>query len=109
VIPETFIERINPGALPMNLAEFEALLHAQSYGEIVTVDKPAGYQMGLHQHTFDACALITAGEITISVAGVETRYGVGDIFRLSAGTPHLEDAAVQGVSYRVGRRQIAVA
>ena len=93
----------------MNLAEFEALLHAQSYGEIVTVDKPAGYQMGLHQHTFDACALITAGEITISVAGVETRYGVGDIFRLSAGTPHLEDAAVQGVSYRVGRRQIAVA
>lgn len=93
----------------MNLIEFEALLHAQSYGEIVTVDKPVGYQMGLHQHAFDACALITAGEISISVAGVETRYGVGDIFRLSAGTEHLEDAAAQGVSYRVGRRQIAAA
>lgn len=93
----------------MNATEFEALLQAQSYGEIVTVDKPVGYQMGLHQHPFDACALITAGEITISVAGVETRYGVGDVFRLAAGTPHLENAAAQGVSYRVGRRQIASA
>jgi len=93
----------------MNLTEFEALLHAQSYGEIVTVDKPVGYQMSLHQHAFDACALITAGEITISVAGVETRYAVGDIFRLSAGTDHLENAVAQGVSYRVGRRQIAAA
>jgi len=92
----------------MNLTEFEALLHAQSYGEIVTVEKPVGYLMGLHQHPFDACALITAGEISISVAGVETRYGVGDIFRLPAGTPHLESAVALGVSYRVGRRQIAL-
>lgn len=89
----------------MNMTEFEALLQGQSYGEIASVDKPIGYQMGLHQHAFDACALITAGEINISVDGVETRYGVGDIFRLPAGTPHLEHAVAHGVSYRVGRRQ----
>jgi quercetin dioxygenase-like cupin family protein len=89
----------------MNTQEFEASLRADHYGEIVTVEKPVGYSMGEHQHPFDACALITDGSISITVAGVERSYGVGDIFRLAAGTPHLEDAAAQGVTYLVGRRQ----
>jgi quercetin dioxygenase-like cupin family protein len=89
----------------MSPQEFEASLHADHYGEIVTVEKPVGYSMGEHQHPFDACALITAGSISITVQGVERAYGVGDIFRLAAGTPHLESAVAQGVTYLVGRRQ----
>jgi quercetin dioxygenase-like cupin family protein len=89
----------------MNPQEFEAGLRADHYGEIVTVEKPIGYSMGEHQHPFDACALITQGAITITVAGVERNYCVGDVFRLAAGTPHLESAAAQGVTYLVGRRQ----
>jgi quercetin dioxygenase-like cupin family protein len=89
----------------MNTQEFEATLRADHYGEIVTVSKPVGYSMGEHQHPFDACALIIEGAISITVAGVERNYGVGDIFRLAAGTPHLESAAAQGVTYLVGRRQ----
>ena len=88
----------------MTLNEFETHLNTEAYGVIVTVDKPAGYNMGTHQHAFDACALITAGEITLTVDGVGTRYAVGDIFRLSAGTPHSESAGAAGVSYRAGRR-----
>ncbi len=91
----------------MNTQEFEAGLRAEQYGEIVTVEKPVGYSMGEHQHPFDACALITAGSITISVAGVARSYAVGDVFRLKAGTPHLESAVPQGVTYLVGRRQVA--
>jgi quercetin dioxygenase-like cupin family protein len=89
----------------MNTQEFEANLRADHYGEIVTVEKPVGYSMGEHQHPFDACALITAGAISITVQGVERAYGVGDIFRLAAGTPHLESAVAHGVTYLVGRRQ----
>jgi quercetin dioxygenase-like cupin family protein len=89
----------------MNTQEFEADLRAEQYGEIVSVEKPVGYSMGEHQHPFDACALITAGSISITVQGVERAYGVGDIFRLAAGTPHLESAVAQGVTYLVGRRQ----
>jgi quercetin dioxygenase-like cupin family protein len=74
----------------MNPQEFEASLRADHYGEIVTVSKPVGYSMGEHTHPFDACALITDGAISITVAGVERSYGVGDIFRLPACTPHLE-------------------
>lgn len=89
----------------MTHSEFEANLHAEQYGEIATVEKPVGYQMGEHQHPFDACALITAGAITITVQGVERTYGVGDVFRLPAGTPHLENAIALGVTYLVGRKQ----
>jgi quercetin dioxygenase-like cupin family protein len=90
----------------MNPQEFETNLHADNYGEIVTVSKPVGYSMGVHQHPFDACALITAGAISITVDGVERSYGVGDIFRLAAGTPHMESAVAQGVTYLVGRRHV---
>jgi quercetin dioxygenase-like cupin family protein len=88
----------------MTLNEFEKHLTTEAYGVVANVDKPAGYSMGAHQHPFDACALITAGDITLTVAGVTTRYGVGDIFRLAAGTPHSESAGAAGVSYRAGRR-----
>ena len=88
----------------MTLTEFEKHLSAEAYGVVVNVDKPAGYSMAMHQHTFDACALITAGDFTLTVEGVSTHYGVGDIFRLPAGTPHLESAGAAGVSYRAGRR-----
>lgn len=91
----------------MNLEEFEAGLKADRYGEIVSVDKPAGYAMGEHQHPFDACALITAGEISLLVDGVSKAYAVGDIFHLPAGTPHHENAPT-GVTYLVGRRQVMV-
>jgi quercetin dioxygenase-like cupin family protein len=90
--------------ITMTLNEFEKHLATEAYGVIVNVDKPAGYVMGSHQHAFDACGLITAGEITLTVAGVDTCYAVGDIFRLTAGTPHSERAGATGVSYRAGRR-----
>lgn len=88
----------------MTSHEFETHLAAEAYAVVVNVDKPAGYSMGTHQHAFDACALITAGDITLTVEGVDTRYAIGDIFRLSAGTPHSESAGAAGVSYRAGRR-----
>ena len=92
----------------MNTAEFEAHLKSGNFDETALVDKPVGYVMGEHQHSFDACALITAGEITLLVNDVPTRYGVGDIFRLPAGTRHHESAGPAGVSYLVGRRNVPV-
>jgi quercetin dioxygenase-like cupin family protein len=88
----------------MNTDDFETLLKADGFSDISMVDRPAGYALGDHAHPFDACALITAGEITLLVAGVSSRYAKGQIFRLPAGTPHHEAAGADGVSYRVGRR-----
>ena len=93
----------------MNIQEFEAQLKADHFDEAVHVDRAIGYALGEHQHPFDACALITAGDITLVVDGVSSCYRAGDIFRLAAGTPHLEAAGPQGVSYLSGRRPVTSA
>ena len=93
----------------MNIQEFEAQLKADNFDEITLVEKPIGYVMGEHQHPFDACALITAGDFTLVVDGVSTRYGVGEVFRLGAEVPHLEAAGPQGASYLSGRRPVVQA
>jgi quercetin dioxygenase-like cupin family protein len=91
----------------MNIQEFEAQLKADNFDDILTLEKPVGYAMGEHTHPFEARALITQGSITLTVDGVSTTYGVGDVFSLPALTPHHEDAAAHGVAYRVGRKQQA--
>ena len=93
----------------MNIQEFHDELKANRFDAAVLVDRPVGYAMGEHQHPFDACAFVTAGDITLVVDGVSSRYGVGDLFRLPAGTPHLEAAGPQGVSYLSGRRPVTPA
>jgi quercetin dioxygenase-like cupin family protein len=89
----------------MNQTEFEIALRAEAYDAAVLVEKPVGYSMDLHQHPFDAFALVTDGSISISANGVETTYQMGDVFRLAANTPHLESAVPHGVRYLVGRKQ----
>ena len=93
----------------MDSHEFEAGLKAEHYDEITTVDRAVGYALGEHQHPFDACALITAGDITLVVDGIARKYAMGDVFRLPAGIVHLESAGPAGVSYLVGRRKVAAA
>ena len=93
----------------MNTQEFHDELKANRFDAAVAIDRPIGYAMGEHQHPFDACALVTAGDITLVVNGVSTRYGAGEVFRLASGTPHLEAAGPQGVSYLSGRRPLTQA
>ena len=93
----------------MTAQEFNDELKANHFDDAVAIDRPIGYALGDHQHSFDACALITAGDITLVVDGVSTHYGAGDVFRLAAGTLHLEAAGPQGVSYLAGRRPVTQA
>ena len=91
----------------MNQQEFESQLKADGYTTIALVDRPVGYSLGEHQHTFDARAFITRGDFTLTVDGIATRYAAGDIFRLPARTPHHESAGPEGASYISGRREVA--
>ncbi len=91
----------------MNPHEFESMLKAEGFDTITPVERAVGYALGEHDHPFDACALITRGDITLTVAGVATTYAAGEIFRLPARTPHLESAGPSGVSYISGRREVA--
>ena len=88
----------------MNSLEFEAQLKAETFDASVTISKPVGYSMDEHAHPFEAWALVIAGDITLLVDGASTTYATGDVFRLPAGTPHHESAALHGVTYLVGRK-----
>jgi quercetin dioxygenase-like cupin family protein len=93
----------------MTALEFEAQLQAEKFDEITRVDKPVGYQMGEHQHPFEACALILKGDITLQVDAVSSTYREGDIFRLPAHTLHCESAIAHGVTYLAGRKHPSAA
>ena len=93
----------------MNIQEFNDELAANRFDAAIPIERPVGYALDVHQHPFDACAFITAGDITLVVDGVSTRYAAGDVFRLPAGTPHLESAGPNGVAYLSGRRAVTSA
>ena len=92
----------------MNTQEFHDELKTNGFEPALAIDRPVGYAMGEHQHPFDACAMITAGDITLVVDGISTCYRAGEVFRLPAGTSHLEAAGPQGVSYLSGRRPVTL-
>ena len=90
----------------MTPQEFDAALQAEGYSPAFLVERPTGYSLGDHQHPFDACALITAGEFTLTVEGQSRTYASGDIFRVPAGIGHLEKAGPEGATYLACRRQL---
>ena len=89
----------------MTPEEFDTALQADGYSPAIPIERLAGYSLADHQHPFDACALITAGEFTITVGGQSQTYAAGDIFRLPAGTEHVESAGPVGATYLSCRRQ----
>jgi quercetin dioxygenase-like cupin family protein len=92
----------------MNVEDFEAAVRREGYAEVLKKEYPSGYRADDHTHPFDARALIVAGDIAISVDGVDRHYPVGTVFELAAGTVHKERAGAEGVTYLVGRRMVTV-
>jgi quercetin dioxygenase-like cupin family protein len=91
----------------MNTVEFSKILANEAFSEIVEVTREGNVSVDLHTHPFEAKALITAGDLWITVDNVESAYRVGDVFHLNALVPHSERYGPVGVSYLVGRKQVA--
>lgn len=91
----------------MNLPDFETFRNdalARGFSEVLARDWAPHQDIGEHAHPFDADALVTAGEMWLTV-GQETRHLVpGGKFVLSRGTPHRERYGAQGATYWVARR-----
>ncbi len=91
----------------MTEQEFRQALAAEQFAPPVAVERDASYRLDVHDHSFEAFALITSVEITLEVDGARTTYAAGQTFRLPARTPHREFAGPQGVRYLAGRREVA--
>jgi quercetin dioxygenase-like cupin family protein len=88
----------------MDRETFTENLTKEGFAETVVVTREANTSMDVHEHPFEAKALILDGELHIRVGETEQTYKVGDIFHLPANKPHAERYGPNGVTYLVGRK-----
>ena len=88
----------------MDRETFTENLTKEGFAETVVVTREANISMDVHEHPFEAKALILDGELHIRVGETEQAYKVGDVFHLPANKPHSERYGPNGVTYLVGRK-----
>ena len=89
----------------MNTAQFLQALQAQGFPDPVEVRQPPNGHLDIHEHPFEVMALVIEGSIHISIEGINTTYGIGDVFHLTCKQPHAESYGVDGVKYLASRKQ----
>jgi quercetin dioxygenase-like cupin family protein len=88
----------------MEREAFVGTLEKEGFKEFVTVTREPGAALDVHEHPFEAKALILEGEISLRVGDEERLYKVGDVFHLPAHIAHSERYGPAGVQYLVGRK-----
>ncbi len=89
----------------MTESDFRA--QTADFDDVVTRDWPAHHIIPDHSHPFALKALVTAGQMWLTVDGVERELQPGDLFELSHSQPHAERYGPTGASYLVARRHQA--
>lgn len=88
----------------MEREAFTESLTKDGFPEAVVVTREANITMDVHEHSFEAKALILEGELHSRVDDIVQAYKVGDVFHLPANKPHAERYGPNGVTYLVGRK-----
>ena len=79
------IQSLSPFAGPFDAYQLDA-----TNCKVLFASYPAGTTIEPHTHPTENCGVITAGELILTVAGEERRYGPGDWYYLE---PEQEHAA----------------
>ncbi|MFM0002035.1 cupin domain-containing protein [Paraburkholderia dipogonis] len=93
----------------MDRNAFIESLTKEGFPDAVVVTREANVEMEIHEHPFEAKALILEGEMSIRMDDEVRAYRVGDVFNLPANKPHAERFGPNGVTYLVGRKQSGAA
>lgn len=88
----------------MTFDEFTQEAQALGYQEMLSRSWDPLTVLATHTHPFDAKALVTAGEMWLTVGSQTQHLLVGDRFELTRETPHDERYGPQGATYWVARR-----
>ncbi|MEY4083733.1 MAG: hypothetical protein RL483_1102 [Pseudomonadota bacterium] len=89
------------------MTESDFLAQTADFDEVVTRDWPAHHVIPDHSHPFALRALVTAGQMWLTVDGQEQELAPGDVFELRHSQPHAERYGPAGASYLVARRHAA--
>ena len=87
----------------MNQDAFAASLAQEGY-EVAPSSGAADKVTQPHAHAYDVRALVTRGELTLTVDGASRTYGAGEVFAMPAGCMHSERHGPEGSETVVGRR-----
>lgn len=91
----------------MNTESFEAFqAHwlAQGFDEVLERDWAPNTVLETHSHPFAARAVVTRGEMWLSVGGNTQHLRPGDAFALERDVPHAERYGPDGATYWVARK-----
>jgi len=89
----------------MTPAIFKAFLLVEGFPEPILVERERNGFLDLHSHSFEVRALITHGQIEITIDGDSQSYGVGEAFHLMQDQVHSERYGSDGVRYLASRKQ----
>lgn len=84
--------------------QFQQSALAEGFDEVLQRDWAPDTVLDTHTHPFAVRAVVVAGQMWLSVDGVERELTVGDTFVLDANVPHAERYGPAGASYWVARR-----
>ena len=89
----------------MTESDFRA--QTADFDDVITRDWPANHVIPDHSHPFALKALVTAGQMWLTVNGMEQALQPGDVFELRHSQLHAERYGALGASYLVARRHQA--
>ena len=87
----------------IDIDAFEASLAIDGFSATPKEMAP-GEIVAAHSHPFAVRALVTRGDITLTVGSAARTYRAGDVFTMDAGCVHEEAVGPAGVRYVAGRR-----
>ena len=84
--------------------QFQQSALADGFDAVLQRDWAPDTVLDTHTHPFAVRAVVVAGQMWLSVDGVERELTVDDTFALDANVPHAERYGPAGASYWVARK-----
>lgn len=91
---------------PATFAVFEQESRSAGYDEILERVWEPNKVIPTHTHPFDVTAIITQGDMVLTVGDQQRHLRQGDSFDVAAGVQHAEHYGEQGTSLWVARRHV---
>jgi gentisate 1,2-dioxygenase len=91
----------------MSLPDFDTFskqAHAEGFDEVLERQWAPGTVLETHTHPFAVKAVVTQGQMWLTVDGQTRSLQRGDVFTLERDVPHDERYGVEGATYWVARR-----
>lgn len=87
-----------------SFTDFEAVSRSQGFDEVLERVWAPSAQTGTHTHPFSVAALVTRGEMWLTVGDDVRHLCAGDRFTLDRNIPHAERYGADGAVLWVARR-----